>query len=271
MIKSNLYENINYDSGISFLISSYIREYDISKANINILYKYGVISYNDYVMYFNMDKYSREVAIGNLQKNPEVTNTLQKGIIEAKKIFFDANNIKDKDVLAIKNDAVLLINKIAHNTKFENIEFINNETYTSYIKLNTNIKLFYTYDNIRKNELLDVKGINKNNLSLHKDFFIDFLKEFFYCCENCSIDEIIDLVVNFYNLYLNLKLDINYYREFNSESMYSIKSLEKFIHSYKAITMNEKEKVYIDIRHNLDIIRYLYGIISNIYFEKGKR
>src|SRR5574344_1702144 len=216
MIKSNLYENINYDSGIDYLISSYIREYDISKANINILYKYGVISYDEYIAYFNMDKYSREVSIGNLQKNPEITKILQNGIIEAKKLFFDANNIEDGDVLAIKNDAVLLINKIAHNTKFDNIEFINKELFTSYIKINNNTKLFYTYDNIRKIELFGVKGINKNNLSLHKDFFVDFLKEFFYCCENSTINETIDLVINFYNLYLNLKLDIGYYREFNS-------------------------------------------------------
>ena len=45
---NNLYQQTNYMADVDYLISTYIREYDISKANINILYKYGVINKQQY-------------------------------------------------------------------------------------------------------------------------------------------------------------------------------------------------------------------------------
>ena len=40
-MSSKIYDNINYSSDISYLTNTFIYEYDISKANINILYTKG--------------------------------------------------------------------------------------------------------------------------------------------------------------------------------------------------------------------------------------
>ena len=54
---NNLYQQTNYMADVDYLISTYIREYDISKANINILYKYGVINKQQYDTYYLKDYY----------------------------------------------------------------------------------------------------------------------------------------------------------------------------------------------------------------------
>ena len=48
----------------------------------------------------------RQTFVGKLQRdNQSIVRILKDGIIEAKKMFFEANYIDDKDVLSIKNDA----------------------------------------------------------------------------------------------------------------------------------------------------------------------
>ena len=38
-----IYEETNYSAGINYLTNTFIREYDISKANINVLYSKGLL------------------------------------------------------------------------------------------------------------------------------------------------------------------------------------------------------------------------------------
>ena len=116
---SQLYKRINYSSEFSYIISRYIREYDISKANINILYSLNLITKSQYEYLDKADRMERQVIIGLMQqKDNNISIALKKGIIEAKEQFFVSNNIQDNEVLCIKNDAIFLIDKIAVNTKF---------------------------------------------------------------------------------------------------------------------------------------------------------
>lgn len=270
-MSSNLYQKINYKSGIKYLVSTHIREYDISKANINVLYEKKLLSYEQYIKLYNAPNYERKVKVGLiLKKHPEYVNILKEGIIEAKEKFFRANNIQDEDVLSIKNDAIFLINKIAHVTQFGNIQFLMKNLYTSYYNIN-NIEFYYFFESYTGREKLDVKGISDKQLEKHKEYFLEFLQVCFNSAEIENIEETIDIVTNFYNRYINLKLDIGYYRELNSLSNFSIKSYSDFSKFYAEFLPQDKI-LNIDISYNLNMIRFLFQYYSLIQIEqKNKR
>ena len=167
-----LYYNINYTSGISYLDNTFIYEYDISKANINVLYSKKAIDKDTYDYLYNANRDTRQVYIGKLQKeNKEIATILKEGIIEAKKWLFETNNINDYEVLSIKNDAVFIINRVLNYTQFGLIEFKCKNKYTSFYKLN-NLEAYYLFDSFSKNEELEIKGISDNVLLFHKNYML---------------------------------------------------------------------------------------------------
>ena len=262
-----LYENINYTSNIKFLISSFIREYDISKANITILRDKGVLSQSEYVKCFNMNKQDREKYIGLMYFKVENLDTiLKQGIIEAKKMFFEANNIKDHEVLCIKNDAVFLINRVASYTTFGNVVFNNKNTYTSYYKI-FDKELYYSLDVINRFEKLDIKGISKEKIKLHESYFIDFLKTLFNSAQTDSLDNTINLLMNFYNMYIHKDLEIGYYRRFDSESRYYTQRMGYLNNQYALDTADYSNLDSLDISYNLNILMELNRIYSSIYLR----
>lgn len=268
---SQLYNHINYTSNVNYIISSFITEYDISKANINVLLNKGVININKYNELYNLDRMERQISVGLLLKdNKEYSDILKNGIIEFKKKFFEANNVQDSDVLLIRNDAIFLVNKKAINNKFDNIIFVPKNVYTSYYSIyNKRLSLYYYYNQINDVELLDVKGISDNVLHLHEEYFLEFLKVLFNSAETEKIEDTIELIVSFYNKYLRLELETEYYRNFDAESLYYIKSISKF-HNFKANVIQESKKKYLNISCNLNIIRELHQIYSGIYFSRNR-
>lgn len=263
-----IYEYINYDSGLDYIISQYIREYDISKANINILYKYNILNKDKYEYFLKCPREERQISIGLMIKdNKNINNILKKGICRAREDFIKSNNIKENEILSINNDAIFLINKIPEYTKFDNIEFKNKHTYTSFYKINKT-KLYYFYDKINNVEILDVKGIDKNKLVLHENYLLDFLKVCFDSAQSEHINETLDLIITFYNNYLNLNLDLGYYREFNTLSDFKIKSDISGINVIRAQFLEEFNKKDIDIGYNLNFIRTLFQYYSII--QQGK-
>lgn len=264
---SELYELVNYTSDIDYLVGTYIREYDISKANINILLWKGVISIEEYNRLYVADRMVRQITIGKLERdNPEVTEILKAGIIEAKKLFFESNGIQDYQVLSIKNDAVYLIGVIPKYTKFGNVEFLCKNIYTSYYKV-FKIQYFYNYDAINQKEVLDIKGIGEDRIALHKNFFYEFLCELLYEATMDSIENVILLIQHFSENYVNLHLDIEYYREFTPDSMYRIKHALSYM-EVKAEHLPKDAKYALDISHNYNILREFYKMFSQIYFGK---
>ncbi len=263
-ISNPFYDKSFYTAPISYIISSYIREYDISKANINILFMKGVISKEQYDYLNSIDRMSRQVYIGLLQKNDQnVSKSLKEGIKEMRYLFLTSNEINENDVLSIKNDAVFIINKIPTVTKFGNIEFVCKNVYTSFYKLNNKMEIYYSYDMVTGIENIDIKGIREEKLILHKNHFLEFLLVLFNSAQSEPIPETIKLLLDFYERYLNLKLGIEYYREFNSESMYNIKQLG-IASSYRAEFLPNDNIYDINISHNLNILRELGGIFASI-------
>lgn len=271
-----LWERKNYLTEIPFIFNSYIREYDISKANINILLWKNKISQNQYYELLNSPRDVRQYTIGMMQRNNEdIKNTLEQGFMECRKLFMTSNQLTDADILSTKNDAIYVINKIPKFTQFDNINFINKNTYTSYMSLNRrHIELYYVFDRISNFEKVDVKGISESKLEYHKKYFLDFICYYFDMIQNDGLNNLIDTFQGFYQNYVDMNLDIGYYRSFNEVSSFVLKWNR--INSRTTYVINSEEilrrysKDIIDITFNATLLREMYQYLSLIYFSNYK-
>lgn len=264
-LASTLYTKSIYLAPIDYIINTSITEYDISKANINILLYLGKISQQQYDYYYNLPKGKREIAVGMLQKDPNMALALKQGLVEFKKKFFEANAIEDYEVLSVKSDAIFLINKIPKVTRFDNVVFAEKKTYTSYYRLGR-IECYYFYEYFSQKEYMDIKGMSEEKQALHEHYFIDFLKCLFNSAQLDPLTETISLLREFQSDYINLKLEMPYYREFNAGSTYSIKPPPNSSRVFKVDFFDPAYLNYIDIHYNESLLRNLHKIYASMYF-----
>jgi len=256
---------INYSSSYNIILNSFIREYDISKANINALYQRGVIDKTFYDTLYNADKSIREITIGNMiRDNKQIYNEIQAGIVNAKRELIVSNDIDLEDIVSIKNDAVFVMNRKLENTKFGLMDFKLNNTYNIFIKINR-YEFYYYFNSFNGEEVLDVKGISDDKLVLHEKYFKDFLLALFNTLQIDGIVAAVNMLQNFSLAYINRQLDIEYYRKFNSESDFDLLYEGNL---WSSITVSDKN--IIDIRYNYEILRDLYGVLLSFYFKKVK-
>lgn len=266
-MSSKIYDNINYSSDISYLTNTFIYEYDISKANINILYMKGVIDKTTYDHLYNSPRMMRQKYIGMLQKDKEVVKILKDGIIEAKKMLFEANNIQDYEVLSVKNDAVFIINRKLKVTEFGLINFVCKNVYTSYYKIGY-LELYYYFNNVNNNEYLHVKGISDEKIELHNEYMMSFIKDVFYSVQINGVEIAIRMLKDFYMQYITLALPIGYYRQFNPSSTFHFKFISKMGTGFELDNATEEMKQDIDITYNISILLNLQKILASMYFTK---
>lgn len=268
---SRLYERTNYLLDIPY-ITSYVTEYDLSKANISSLKYMGYLSDKDYNWLYNADKMVREIYIGNLERsNHEVSKLKKQGILEARKQLFFENKLQDSEILSIKNDAVFVIGNRLIKNQFEHFTFNKKNVYTFFMSTSSKLEIYYLSDRISNLEVIDVKGINDNILPLHENYMISFLCEIFYMIQNNTIEDTISYFNDFYKNFIELKLDIGYYREFNAESIYRINS-ERQSFGFQFIDpsylrRNSQGNSIINIDCNVLLLRDIYAILSDMYFR----
>lgn len=260
----DLLQGQNYNSSYNF-INGFIREYDLSKANINALYERGVIDKALYDNLYKSDKDIREKHVGlMIRENQNIYKEIQTGIINAKRNLIISNNIDAEDIVSIKNDAVFVLNKKLDNTKFGLMDFKLKNTYTMFIKINR-YEFYYYFNSFNQEEKLDVKGIGDDKLVLHKNHFMDFLLALFNTLQVQGIIEAVNILQGFSLAYINRQLEVNYYRKFNSESDFDLLNQGMLWRSTHASDVNT-----VDIRYNYEIIRDLYSILLSFYFKKVK-
>ena len=211
-----LYEHDSYlDKDIPYLISTEIVEYDISSAGFNLCRYYKLLPESKLQYLESLEKKERQRALGLLCRDDDTLNeNLKKAFVNIRKEFFEANGIKDSDVLSIKKDAIFMLRR-CHVTEFGNVVFKEKHVYTSYYYLNR--KEFYV------GERLDVKGISDAILSKHDNYMLDFLYKFFKLIETSSRRNCIRELMGFVDAYKAGNLEIGYYRELNEHSLYRMK------------------------------------------------
>jgi hypothetical protein len=265
-----LWDKVNYTADISYLTNIFITEYDISKCNINVLYTKGIIDKSTYDYLYNSERMVRQTYVGKLQKDdPKVVRALKDGIIEAKKMFFEANGIEDRDVLSIKNDAVFLINKKPKVTKFGLIEFLPKGLYTSFFKFR-GIEVYYYYNNMNKMEYIEVKGISNENLAKHEGYFLQLLKDVFYSIQINGPEITLRMIKDFYIDYIARKLPIEYYRKFDTSSNYHYNCTTIINTGFEAEFVLASDIDTVDISYNLDILMQLQRYVVSMYFNKNR-
>ena len=262
-----LWQHVNYTSDISYLNNVFIFEYDIQKANINVLYSKNIIDQATYEFLEKSERMVRQVYVGKLQKDSAVANALKQGILEAKKNLFEANAIQDYEVLSIKNDAVFIIGRVLKTTDFGLIHFIPKNKYTGFYKV-LNYEFYYFYNSITKEEYLEVKGIGDKALQKHKDYFYQFLKDLFYTIQCNGIEVALRLMKDYYMQYINLQLPVGHYRIFNPESDYHFKVRTAMGTGFGMDEASDNVKPALDISYNLKILLELQKILNNMYFNK---
>lgn len=262
---TNLWKETNYKPQLPYIINQFITEYDISKANINILLYKEIITKELYDELYNAEKKYREIIVGLMERNnPAISDIKAKGIMEFRKIFCESNELEDQDILTIKNDAIYVIGKFPSYTNFHNIVFVKKHTYTLFMLLDK-LEVYYLYDPISGCEVIDVKGINDNTLLLHREYMITFLCDVFYKLQNGAPQDAANTCSDFLEKYLRLELDVGFYREFNSRSQYRFDSVTSSFY-FDSITREQLKEINTDV--NLYIIRNLMGHVYDITRNK---
>ena len=77
------------------------------------------------------------------------------------------------------------------------------------------------------------------------------------------------MIQYFSELYINRKLNIGYYRTFDSNSKFDIIGDGNYAWSVPSIS-NPERIIDLDIRYNYEIIRDIYGVLISLYFKKVK-
>lgn len=255
-----MYNQYYFNDAYKFIINKFIYEYDIKQGNINILKRYNLISDDDYNYMCTLPKKERNRKIGLLQKrNKNIPKLLKEGFINTVNEFIVTNNLKNDNILAIKNDAVFIVNRIPLITKIDNVEFIRKNTYTLFNKI-LNLETFYYYNKLTNNEILDIKGINDNIVDKHKNYIIDFISYIYYLVLIGQVSNAISVLRSFYNQYINRLLDINYYMEFNNKSCFRLYG--RYFLKY----LDEYYKTDINIEYNKIILIELNKFLSKLYY-----
>jgi len=144
------------NKSIPISIGERIVEYDIEKAGTNALYRAGLISTAEYLRLLSLPKETASHMIGTWGiRNKEVMKTRSTYIKEAVDWFIMENKIDGNNIISIKNDAVFAKSMMPIHMKAPNgLQFIEKNTYTSYIRLN-GVEIYYN----STINAVDVKGL----------------------------------------------------------------------------------------------------------------
>lgn len=258
---SELYKKVNYTADAQYVVD-HIYEYDIRSANTSALRASKLIDPKILTMLEGLNKQAREETIGKMIRREKQSkkNTIYKaiadGIQSAKERLFRLNHIQDRDVLAIKNDAVFVIGRKLKYTKFGPFEFRPKHMYMGYMNIDK-IELYYD----KRNKSITIKGIRDEVVEDpdHQKGMIQFFLQVFKYLSMDQRSELRQFLVQFVRDYKSKKLPHYYYKELNGENIYrTVYEIAGF--EYNLLEIGEKDldiinPVYNYTRYILPIIR----------------
>lgn len=239
----------------------------MQKANISVLFDAGAISKEYYEYLYVADRMTRQIEIGYLLRNDSsLSNVLSDGIMNFRRKLFESNNLSESDVVAIKNDAVFVMKNRLKILEFGIVKFVEKNKYSTFIKIGK-LEIFFRSNIVDGTSDIDVKGISDKTLEKHKNGILPIIATLLMYLESGDIQSAVDYISDMYLLYINRKLSIDCYRQFDSDSLYYIKTGYS---TYSADRIGYMTSG-LDISYNLNIMRQLYGLAVNIYFNKYNR
>lgn len=257
-----LIERDLYTADIDYIISKNIIEYDMKNAGYNLIKFFNLLP-DDKIDYLNsLNKYNRTIQIGLYSRDDKkFASELTKSFSKLRKIFFDENNLENKNILSIKKDAIFVIGKECKKTKFKNIEFVKKNKYTSYHRFD-NIEMYYR----SLNNSLDIKGIN-NELLYQNEDFLSFLKKAFYLIETDNDKQFISFMKKFIKKYKERNLDINFYRELSPDSVFVLNENVIGSSDYLKIGISNSNIKIEDLDISYNYKKYILPLLQRFYFK----
>ena len=255
MVQNNLYLKHNYtNKGLVYLKNNIIREYDMVNAGMNILFRNGVFTEEEYNQFNQMKKLEKNILVGKfLKKHPDINEALINEFIVIRKELFESNGIKDDDILSIKKDAVFVINKKLSNLELnEHYMFKEKNKYIAYINIDK--KEFY-YNIERRN--FDIKGYSDFIKKFHKDYLFKTLEELIYLDINNEKNMVFEKLIQFKYNFLEKQMEKGYYLDLVQER-YIFESIGQM---FGLNDINDELKPYCFINNNLNFILRVINIL----------
>ena len=248
---SEIWENDKYQADILSLTNRTIIEYDMKSANTSLAREFHLLPESKISEIDSLGKKARVVAIGKIKQSDGSYNDREKAaFMEARRLFFEKNDIKDDEVISIKRDAIFVTRYVDVTKVGEYIDFRPKNEYTSFVYMKP-LEIYYSPNG------LDIKGISDEIYEkYHKDYFGEFLFTAIRILNNCEKEEALKYIRRFFDEYKWRKLDTGYYREFNNMSQFRYLSGE--------VAMDEfmEDLSLVDISHNFKlIIQFLQTIM----------
>ena len=265
----SIWKKTSFTTPLRYVQSS-IYEYDIRKANISILLKYGAITKETYNEFLMMDKKERQIKIGLMQReDPKLKQVLETGFEEARKLLIQSNSIELDEIISIKKDA-LFITRPLQQTSFSPIEFVLKNRYDIFLKTECpKLEFFFGVDTDEE-VILDVKGVKDEALPIHYDTWITFLCNLFGYLLNNDIDSAIKYLSSISKSYINRSLPIEWYSEFNSQSHFRI--IPGFVSEFTIDRAPDPSYMgALNIEYNYNLLMSLNTVISELYLATRKR
>lgn len=244
-----------YTQDISYVIGAHIYEYDMREAGFNLIKYYNLLSREEIEDLDMLPKDIRTIRIGmRMDDDPRFSKRLMESFANMRRKFFEVNNVDDVSILAIKKDAIYIVNHVCEHTTFKNVEFIVKNRYTSFHKFG---KMEFYFRAMNRN--LDIKGIVDEKCSWHDEYMLKFLTDIFHLLETSSNDRVISKLKQFVQKYKTGQLPIGFYRELNASSSFNLLLNEQHITSEVFIPGYE-----VDISFNY--MHYLLPLIQRFFF-----
>lgn len=199
------------------LICNRITEYDISRANVTMMVRAGILSNNQLKIILDGSDHARKVLIGKLERRiPDLKKIISAGIADAKFYLFLTNQICTDEIQAIRNDAVFIIGRRLRHTEFGNIKFREKRVYGSYMRLD-NLDIYRGKDGA-----VDIKGINDAILSNpdHQAGMLSILSEVMRLLEIDDRSGLSRYLIDTANAYKERRLPVECYRELGPANVY---------------------------------------------------
>lgn len=250
---SNLYKKHNYLNKDILTLRTTIREYDMSEAGFSLIKEYSLLP-DDLIEHLESDfsKSERTKEIGKLMINDkDLSADLMKSFVKARKGFFLANEIQDEDVLAIKKDAIFIIEKRCEYLEFgDYIVFKPKNRYSSYLNL-ANKEFYYS---IWKDEL-HTKGFG----DIQSPMFDD-IKHIMKMNETVKDrNKFYKIVQEYRRDYLSRELEVETYRELNHQNQFKL-TCEADTFAIYADFFDEENDYMLDITYNY--LTYIIPLIN---------